>query len=139
MELIKHFSSLVGGLASPKDLKEKEKEKKDSSDSDDSDDVNMKDAKEEIKTEVLESPGTKVSKLGLKISVFQCLANICDKQETAREKVILDSTLMQEGFQAIKESEDEDQDNANKLNIAGCKFFTTLGRSDKAKKSIVHE
>ena len=97
--------------------------------------------KKEPSVSVEERSFIEVAKMKLRTSVIRCMSNVTDKLDIAREKVILNSTIMADIYLTIKDcyQDFEDKSIVNSLTLAGCKLLTALGRSDKAKKVIVHE
>jgi len=65
--------------------------------------------KEEIKTTTKDDQPAE-SRLELATLAFRCLANVCDKVDAAREKVILDSSLMTQVVAAIKDQSSCDKE-----------------------------
>jgi hypothetical protein len=113
------------------------KKEKSSSSSSSSQDADMKQELLSVEDKSL----IELAKIKLRVSVLLCLSNITDKVDLAREKVILNSILMAEVYLSIKDcySDLQDKSIVRNLTLAGCKLLTALGRSDKAKKVIVHE
>lgn len=67
-----------------------------------------------------------------KVSIIRTLASITGRNEQARERIILNTSVVNEIYNVIKSS-------SRQLQMVGCKILISLGRSDKVRKNIIYE